>query len=331
MRKKKIPIAIIGKNFGYKVLAKAIRKSNRFELKAISFKSNNFKKNVVKNLPIMSNWMDLIKNKDIEAIVIATPPTTHEKIINFAIKHHKHIFCEKPCSISSKKVNKFLKKIKQENKFISHMVNYELEEINAFRYFKSYIKKNKLKIKSISIIWNILNRTKTNNWKNYHSKGGGLIFNYFCHSIYYIEKIFGKIKRIKNLSNFNSNKKNDFLDIIFNLNNDISCYLKITSTKSLKNKELFHKLLINTNKGNYVIRSKTIDICDQFSIEKYVLNKGKIKKKSIFKEKKIYQDFRIAPSCYNFKKFADSIEKKKIIAPNFLDAKNIHLMLNKII
>ena len=167
------------------------------------------------------------------------------------------------------------------------MVNYELEEINAFRYFKRYIKKNKLKIKSISIIWNILNRTKTNNWKNYHSKGGGLIFNYFCHSIYYIEKIFGKIKRIKNLSNFNSNKKNDFLDIIFNLNNDISCYLKITSTKSLKNKELFHKLLINTNKGNYVIRSKTIDICDQFSIEKYVLNKGKIKKKSIFKEKNI--------------------------------------------
>ena len=101
--KKRIPIAIIGKNFGYKVLAKSLNKTKRFDLKALSFKSNKFKNNSIKNIFFSSNWKDIIKDKEIKVVVIASPPTMHEKIINFAIKHKKHIFCEKPCSLNLKK------------------------------------------------------------------------------------------------------------------------------------------------------------------------------------------------------------------------------------
>ena len=73
----------------------------------------------------------------------------HEKIINFAIKHKKHIFCEKPCSLNLKKIDKIIKKIKEKKFFISHMVNYEMMELKAFKYFSSLIRKKKLKINSI--------------------------------------------------------------------------------------------------------------------------------------------------------------------------------------
>lgn len=332
MKKKvKIPVAIIGKNFGYKVLAKALSKTKRFELKALAFKSNKFKKNLERNILISSNWKNVIKNKNIKAVIIATPPSTHENIINFAIKHQKHIFCEKPCTLSFQQISKILKKIKQNKKFISHMINYELLEIGAFRYFSDLIRKKNIKVRSINVVWNILDRTKANNWKNHHNKGGGLIFNYFCHSLYYLEKLFGKINFTKSIGNFKLNKKNDFIEVILKLQNNIFCSVKITSTKFLKKNELLHSLFINTNVGNFLIKSKTLDISDQFSIDKHIYSQSKVVKKRIFYEKKNSQDFRIQPSFYNFKKFADSIERKKITTPNFLDAKNIHFLIKKTI
>ena len=329
--KKRIPIAIIGKNFGYKVLAKSLNKTKRFDLKALSFKSNKFKNNSIKNIFFSSNWKDIIKDKEIKAVVIASPPTMHEKIINFAIKHKKHIFCEKPCSLNLKKIDKIIKKIKDKKCFISHMVNYEMMELKAFKYFSSLIRKKKLKINSIGVEWNVFNRTKVYSWKNYHKNGGGLMFNYYCHCLFYIEKLFGKINSIKRITNFNLNKINNTLEVMLKLKNDIFCSIKISSTKLLKQNDLFHKLTIYTNQGNYLIKCKTLNISDQFVIEKVIVSKNKFIKKKIFKEKKSSNDFRILPSYFNFIKFADSIERKKIITPNFLDAKNIHFLIKKTI
>lgn len=329
--KRKIPVAIIGKNFGYKVLAKSLEKTKRFDLKALSFKSNKFKDKSKMNIFFSSNWKDVIKNKEIQAVVIASPPVMHEKIINFAIKHRKHIFCEKPCSLTFAKIDKIIRKIKSKKFFISHMVNYEMMELKAFKYFSSLIRKKKFKINSIEVVWNVLNRTKVNSWKNYHKNGGGLMFNYYCHSLFYIEKMFGKINSPKLTTNFHLNKKNNALGVMLKLKNNIFCSIKISSTKLFKGKELFHKLLINTNQGNYLIKCRTVNISDQFSIEKIISLKSKIIKKKIFSEKKSSNDFRILPSYFNFIKFADSIERKKITFPNFSDAKNIHLLIKKTI
>lgn len=330
-RQKKISIGIIGKNFGLKVLSKALIKTKCFDLKAISFQSKKFDINLFKKSIFLSDWRDLIKSKNIKAVIIATPPAMHETIINFAIKHKKHFFCEKPCTLSFEKVSKIIKKIKNKKTFISHVVNYELIEIESFKYFKSLIKKDKLKIKSIEIEWNILNRSKSKSWKNYHSKGGGLIFNYYCHILYYVEALFGKITSTNCLTKFNLHKRNDIIKVLLKLKNNISCSVKVSSSKSLGKNKLFHKLSILTNKGKFLIKSNTINISDGFSVNKHYSLKGKSIKRKIFNDKLSTQDFRISPSYNNFKKFADSIKKKKIISPNLNEAKNIHFLINKTI
>jgi predicted dehydrogenase len=330
-RQKKISIGIIGKNFGLKVLSKALIKTKRFDLKAISFQSKKFNKNLFKRSILLSDWRDLIKSKNIEAVIIATPPAMHEKIINLAIMHKKHIFCEKPCTLSFEKVSKIIKKIKNKKTFISHVVNYELTEIESFKYFKSLIKVDKLKIKSIEIEWNILNRSKSKSWKNYHSKGGGLIFNYYCHILYYVETLFGKITSTNCLTKFNLHKRNDIIKVLLKLKNNISCSVKVNSLKFLGKNKLFHKLFILTNKGKFLIKSNTINISDGFSVNKHYSLKGKSITRKIFNDKLSTQDFRILPSYNNFKKFADSINKKKIISPNLYEAKNIHFLINKTI
>ena len=331
MKKNKIRVAIIGKNFGYKVLSKALAKTKKFDLKAVCSSSKNLDENLVTKNFFSLNWREIVKHKEIDAIIIATPPTTQEKIINYAIKYKKHIFCEKPCTTSYKQIIKILKKIQNNKNFISHMVNYELAEIKAFKYFKSKMIKNRTKIKLIKIQWNILNRSKSKSWKNYHNMGGGLIFNYFCHVLYYIETIFGNIKSIKCFNKFNLNKKNEFIEVLVKLKNNISCLIKISSSKFINKNKLYHKLFIKTNKTNFLIKSDTIKVSDQFNIDKFDLKKNNNIKKKFFYEKRNCQDFRISPSFYNLNKFAYSIKRKKIARPNLFDAKNIHLLINKTI
>ena len=81
--KKKIKIGIIGKNFGYKIIYKSFIKNSKLEVVGFSSKLNNFKKyKIPKKIKIYKNWKSLILDKNIQAVVVATPPIYHKKIIN---------------------------------------------------------------------------------------------------------------------------------------------------------------------------------------------------------------------------------------------------------
>lgn len=43
---------------------------------------------------------DLVNDKNIEAVIVATPTNTHREVVVAAATHHKAIFCEKPMSLS---------------------------------------------------------------------------------------------------------------------------------------------------------------------------------------------------------------------------------------
>jgi inositol 2-dehydrogenase len=47
-----------------------------------------------------NHYQDLIADKDVEAVVIVSPTSTHQEIVQEAANKHKPIFCEKPLSIS---------------------------------------------------------------------------------------------------------------------------------------------------------------------------------------------------------------------------------------
>jgi len=95
--KNKINLGIIGKNFGLQVVYKAFLKNKNFKVLGFSYKSKIFDKlKIPKNVKVYTDWKNLILDKKIQAVEIDTPPVTHKKIVNFAIKNNKHIFCEKP-------------------------------------------------------------------------------------------------------------------------------------------------------------------------------------------------------------------------------------------
>ena len=316
--KKKINIGIIGKNFGHKVSYKAIKRIKSFNTVAFCFKSKSFLK-IDKKIKIYKDWKNLLNKKNLNAIVIASPPETHFKIIKEAIKKKIHIFCEKPVTRSYEEIYQICNIIKKKN--IVHFVNFEFPQIQAFIFFKKKILDN-IKIKKINIEWFIkIPRQKRSSWKDPHQKGGGVFYNYLCHCIYYLIDLFGELVVEKSIKKINKNPKNLMIKFRnINKNFIININFKILPIKSKK--KSIHQIKIFSNKGIYSLLSKTENVNDKFCLKK--------SNKIIFKPKVNNEDFRIFPMHKNLKNFQKSIINKKITRPNFFDAKKVHLYINQL-
>ncbi len=325
----KINLGIIGKNFGYHVIYKSFLKNKKYKIRGFAFKSKKTDKIKIPNkIKIYSNWKKLILDKKINAVAIAVPPILHKKILKFAIKNNKHIFCEKPFTISYKDANLICNLVKRK-KNICHMVNYEFSNIDAFRFFKKNILKN-LKINKIYLNWIIkLNRRSNSNWKENHLEGGGIIFNYICHSIYYLEFLFGKITSIK--THISLEKKSKIKTLKGNMFFNTGLTVKLNfKAGQIKRTRPVHELKIFSKNSNYILKTKLNSLSDQFSL--IFIPKNSFKKKKILYENiKKESDFRIVPTLANSKRFSNWILKDKINSPNFFDAKRIHLIISKIL
>ena len=316
--KKKINVAIIGKNFGYKVIYKIIKKIKSFNLIAFCFRSKP-SSDLNKKIIIYKDWRKLLKNKKINAIIITSPPETHFKIINEAIKRNIHIFCEKPVTRSLFQIAQICNLIK--NKDIKHFVNFEFPKIKAFKFFKDKILK-KIKINKVIINWSMkIPQQKRSNWKNIHNKGGGIFYNYICHSLYYMENLFGKIK-IEKFIKDSKTKPSNLMVEFNNINKNFKIILNFKVLATNSKKRPIHQIKIISNKGAFYLESKTESLKDEFILKK--------SKSILFKPKENIKDFRLKPTLVNLKNFERSINKNRLLNPNFFDAKRVHYLINEI-
>ena len=315
---KKINVGIIGKNFGYKLIFAVIQRVKEFNTIAFCFKNpNNFK--TVNKIKIYTDWKKMLSNKKINAVIISSPPETHLEIIKTAIKKKIHIFCEKPVTKSYKQVIQVTNLLK--NKKLFHIVNYEFPKIAAFKFFKKNILK-KIYIKKIQINWTIkISQQKRSSWKNSHNRGGGIFYNYICHSIYYLEDLFGDFV----IEKLDKNRKKNPTSIKIRLRNIKKNFIIYVNFKilSLKSKQKpIHQIKIFGKNNNFELFSKTESLSDQFILKK--------SNKVIFKPINDKKDFRFYPVFTNLKNFQKSINEKKLLKPNFFDAKKIHFIINEL-
>ena len=253
----KINLGIIGKNFGYHVIYKSFLKNKKYKIKGFSFNTKKKEQiKIPKSVKLYSSWKELILDKTINAVAVAVPPLLHKSIIKFAIKNNKHIFCEKPFTCSYKEAN-FICNLIKRKKSLSHMVNYEFAEIDAFHFFKKKIINN-IKINRIYLNWFInINKRSDTNWKENHSKGGGIIFNYVCHAIYYLEFLFGKIASIQTNVFLRKKSKIKTLEGIVFFDSGLSAKLSVKVGQIKKKFNPVHQLKILCDKKKLYFKDKS--------------------------------------------------------------------------
>ena len=66
------------------------------------------------NAMISNDYHEILNYSEVEAILVLTPPKFHEKICSEAATLGKHIFCEKPFTMTLEEANNVARALKEE-------------------------------------------------------------------------------------------------------------------------------------------------------------------------------------------------------------------------
>jgi predicted dehydrogenase len=171
---------------------------------------------------------DLINDPEINAVYIATPPSSHEQYTELALKAGKFVYVEKPVSIDAASVEKMIKLEKKYSGKVS--VAHYRRALPLFKTIKQLIAKGSIgKIKLVLLktlqpaVSKIITQTK-DNWRiNPEISGGGLFNDLSPHQLDIIYWLLGKplqvdIQTANQGKNYNAP---DFVSVQLAFANDI--------------------------------------------------------------------------------------------------------------
>ena len=106
--KKNIRLGLIGVGKWGANYIKTIEDTDFAELKMIACKSLSKKRFLSDNYLLTDNWKDVTNSKEVDGIIVATPPKMHYEIAKSSIKSKKPVIIEKPVTLNSKDAKSLL-------------------------------------------------------------------------------------------------------------------------------------------------------------------------------------------------------------------------------
>lgn len=149
-----------------------------------------------------TNYMDLLEDKEIDAIYIATPPHMHHYYTLEAAKYGKAVYVEKPMARTAAECEEMIKACKQYN--VPLFVAYYRREHARFKKIKELIESGEIgEVRSFHYLYTskVPSIDPNRSWlmsKEY--AGGGLLYDIGSHMIDTMTFIFGDIKMATGIS-----------------------------------------------------------------------------------------------------------------------------------
>ena len=179
------------------------------------------------------NLKEIFADKEIDAVIIATPINTHYNLVKKALLAKKHVFVEKPLSSTLSNAEELIKIAKKNNRllFVGHIF-----------IFNEIIKK----IIQISKRENITHVNFV--WNKFGTFDEDIFLNLVSHDLSIILTLFGKPKRIKLVNAFGLISKCDIVTLILELPNNKKCQIHVNRCSNNKQKHV----TIFTQKNIYI-------------------------------------------------------------------------------
>jgi predicted dehydrogenase len=190
--KKNISIGIIGAgSFAKNVHLPNIKSISGFDIRAISTANNENAKRTAKQYGAKyctTDFHDLLKDKDIDAVLITTRHNLHKSIIIEAARANKHVFVEKPMAMSYEECREIAKIIKETGVLLT---------VGFSRRFSPFAQKLKSLLKdkksSLMMVYRVNAGTiPLDSWVNDPIEGGGRILGEACHFFDFLSWLSGE-------------------------------------------------------------------------------------------------------------------------------------------
>ena len=137
-------VALIGYGRWGKNLFRSI---SRVEQVTDVFVVDPYLKDVNMDLKIIT-FDEVLMDEEIEAVIVASPATTHYEFTKVLISNNKNVFCEKPLCFSSAEAAEIRKLVEEHKKIL--LTGHTFLFNDSVNYVKNYIEENKLSFKTIS-------------------------------------------------------------------------------------------------------------------------------------------------------------------------------------
>lgn len=147
-----------------------------------------------------SDYRELIENKDIDAVIVATPFSTHAKIAKDALDAGKHVYCEKTLAKGFEEINTLVVKAQKSKQIFQ--TGHQYHSSRLYAHVVDLINEGKIgNILSFECQWNRHGNwrkkvpnpefEKAINWRMYREFSGGLTAELSSHQIDFVNWILG--------------------------------------------------------------------------------------------------------------------------------------------
>jgi predicted dehydrogenase len=134
----------------------------------------------------------MLREVELDAIIIATPSSMHTKMVKAALDKGLHVFCEKPFCLDTKEGEE-VTRIANE-KGLVNQVGYHYRFVGAFQEIKRL-----LDAKALGEVTHVLAeaygpvvlKSKGSTWRTQRSQGGGCLYDYAAHPLNLVNWYFG--------------------------------------------------------------------------------------------------------------------------------------------
>ncbi|MFI3137761.1 MAG: Gfo/Idh/MocA family oxidoreductase [Methylococcaceae bacterium] len=134
----------------------------------------------------------MLREVELDAIIIATPSSMHTKMVKAALDKNLHVFCEKPFSLNTQEGEE-LTRIADEKHRVNQ-VGYHYRFVGAFQEVKRL-----LDVNAIGDVTHMLAeaygpvvlKPKGSTWRTQRAEGGGCLYDYAAHPLNLLNWYFG--------------------------------------------------------------------------------------------------------------------------------------------
>lgn len=189
---KKVKVGLVGYGMAGEVFhAPVISVIPNLELRSIVERNSENSRKRYPQVKIVRSVDELLQDKEIELVVVATPNITHFNIAKQSLLAGKHVVIDKPFTVTSSEAQELIELASKQNKIVSVFQNRRLD--GDFLTVKKIIQGKKLGqlVEYESHFDRYVNFIRDNPWKESDAKGNGLVYDLGSHLIDQALVLFG--------------------------------------------------------------------------------------------------------------------------------------------
>lgn len=319
-----IRLGIVGTNYGRTVQLPAFRADARCEVVALAGSDAGRAGQFAREAGVAKGyggWRELVEDRNVDAVVIATLPSLQAQIAIRALELGKPVFIEKPMASDLTDARAMLRQAKIAGKPTA--IDFNFHQIVAWQRAKQMLDAGSIgALRHIVINWQVESRaiqTRMRNWKTIGGDdGGGVIGNFVSHCFHYLEWFAGPIgglsARIGGLPDDPATETTVAMALQYEAGPLVSLSMSCASYRGTG-----HRIEFFGEDGTLVLHNPGADYMRGFEI-RYARRPGDYESIPVTDpDDAQYPDGRIAPVSRLAKRFFDAIEKGHDAQPGFAE------------